>query len=392
MPTIKEIEDSIIARFSAAYGQQVPLYANAFLRIVSKAVAGGLAVAYQFINYTKSQARIRTASNTAEMFRGAIVSPLVDWGRMIGLGDPRPATSAVVVALVTNENPGDALPAGSLLESMIGLRYTTLEDTIFYNHIGRVECECTTFGDAGNDVASGFKVVSPPNGISEDAGLEQLKTAGLDAETESAYRARVLAWWQRRALGGALADYWTWALTVPGIVKAYPTRGDAGEVDVRIQASESSSGSSEGIPTQTQIDAVSEAIEYNPNEGISLKANRRPVGSAVNVLPITMTTVDITVTGVTGVGDSGAFQIRINDHLTSYLTSLEPFILGLTPAPRKDVITGSNITAEVAKVVGDTGGQFTRATAFIAGDALYNEILNTGLAKLGTVTISYGGA
>ena len=389
MPKIQEIEDAMLARFSAVYGQQVPLYKNSFLRVVAKVVAGALAVAYQFISYNKAQARIKTASMTPETFRGTLVSPLVEWGRMVGLGDPVPASQAVLIAQVVNEYEGAELPAGSILESSQGVRYTTTEDAVFTNHVAQVSCTCDEVGEVGNDITGDFVVIAPPAGIRKEASILTLHTAGVESETEVEYRSRLLAWWQRRALGGALADYWTWAMTVAGIVNAYPTRGDAGVVEVRVQASESSSGNADGIPTEGQLAQVLEAIEYDPNEGITPKANRRPVGSSIQVLPITMKTYDVTVHGVAGVGDRVAFETRLNTHLTKYFNKLEPFIFGLTPAPRQDTVSVNNVTAQVAEITGNSGGLLTRLDLASGGNPVYAETLNTGKAKLGTLTINY---
>src|SRR5690606_3358491 len=118
------------------------------------------------------------------------------------------------------------------------------------------------YGALGNLVA-GDKVqfVSPQKNVRREATVLSVDTAGADAEAVPAYRKRITDKRQKRPQGGAHADYYHWALTVPGIIDALPYASNPGQVAVYCEATEASSGSADGIPTNSQLEAALAAIE-----------------------------------------------------------------------------------------------------------------------------------
>jgi hypothetical protein len=186
---------------------------------------------------------------------------------------------------------------------------------------------------------------------------------------------------QRRPQGGAHADYYDWARTVPGIIDALPYAGDPGIVNVYCEATEASSGSADGIPTSPQLTAVNAAFQL---DGAG-KANRRPVTAGATALPITRKTFDLVVSGLTGVADPAAVQASITDGVDEHLRSLSPYIVGLTVPPRADIVAQPGVAGVVYEIVNAAGGSISSVILNDSGSPVTIYPLQPGeKAKLGT--------
>jgi hypothetical protein len=178
-----------------------------------------------------------------------------------------------------------------------------------------------------------------------------------DAESEVAYRSRVVDRWAGRAEGGAYSDYQSWATEENGIINAYVYTGDQpGMVDVFIEADEASSGDPDGIPTTAQKEAVEDLIEAD-SSGL---ASRRPVSAIVTVHKIFRQGFDVEVTGL--LPDTEETKTGIENALDDYFRGREPFILGLSKLPRLDRVT----QAAVSGVVDDTAAAFGATVTSVA--------------------------
>src|SRR5690606_22139525 len=188
---------------------------------------------------------------------------------------------------------------------------------------------------------------NPLPNVARNATVVSVTTQGANAETEGAYRGRIIRRFQRRPQGGAYADYQAWGEEVPGILNVYPyTSATPGEVDVYVEATVESSGDPDGIPTQPQLDAVAASIELDEG-GV---ASRRPANAAVNVLPITRQSFDVVLGGLDASevdGGEPAVLEAIEEGVDDWLRGREPFLVGLTPLPRQDRITQGAIAGVV---------------------------------------------
>ena len=169
--------------------------------------------------------------------------------------------------------------------------------------------------------------------------------------------------YKRRKQGGAYIDYKVWGEEVPGIVNVYPYTGQPGEVDVYSEATEASSGSPDGIPTPSQLDAVKASIELDQNG----KATRRPAGTFVNTYAITRTGFKVTVNGLV-VDNVAQVQQEIERAVTDFFIAAEPYIEGLTVPPRTDTISRVSVESVVYDVVQGNNGTFSSASVTLADD------------------------
>jgi uncharacterized phage protein gp47/JayE len=294
---------------------------------------------------------------------------LIEWGRLIGLGDPLKATAAELTINITVENQTGSLPSGSqLLGETNGVTYLTigavLLDAPTVPVLVRAAADPNGSGGVGTvgnlEPGAVLNFANPLPNVARATTVVTQNVTGADAETTESYRQRVIDRFQRRPQGGAYADYAIWGEEVAGIANVYPYTGEPGEVDVYVE----SATETDGIPTQAQLDAVFNSIELDQS-GL---ASRRPANAFVNVLPITRTNFDITVTGLQG-NDLATLQADITAAVEGYFLQAEPFIVGLNVPPSRDRLSNVELLSIVNDIVKSAGGQFNSATFTLSGQA-----------------------
>lgn len=366
-PTTKEINDNIIAQLQASLNQTIPLLPKSFLRVLAKALAGVFILLYKYGGFIFLQIFVRTASAQDTTVNGVVVNPLKFWSRLIGVGDPTPATNAELLVDVTVTNQIGVLSSGTqLVNSGNGVTYITIGAVTLnaptVQATIRAVSDQTGGGGAGTignlnpgDVVS---FANPLASVERNATVDSQVVTGANAEATEVYRQRIVDRFQKRPQGGAYADYELWGEEAAGIINVYPYTGDPGEVDVYSEATVESSGNPDGIPTAAQLQAVLDLINFDSN-GL---ANRRNANAFVNSYPITRTGFDVTVTGISGVADLAQVQSDITAAVTEYFLSVEPFIAGLSIPPRNDQLTRTRLSAIVEDIVTAANGTFTSAT------------------------------
>jgi len=391
-PTTQDINDNIIAQLEATLNQTIPLLPKSFMRVLAKTLAGVFILLYKYGGFMFLQIFVSKASARETDINGQILSPLVEWGRLIGVGDPAPATQAELLIDVTVENQTGTLPSGSQL--------TGPTNGVTYITIGAVSLSASTVfvlvravadqaggsgaGVVGNlDPGATLNFANPLANVNRVATVTAQTVTGADGESTAAYRQRVLDRFQKRPQGGALADYELWAEEPAGILNAYPYTSDCpGQVDVYIEATVASSGNADGIPTTAQLQEALDSIETD----VSGVPTRRPANALVNTFPITRSAFDVLVSGLV-VADPVQVQADIQAAVTQYFLDREPFIVGLSVLPRKDRVTASAVGGLIEDIVSAAGGIFSAAT--ITKDLQTITVYFLGIgekAKAGTIT------
>lgn len=382
-PTTKEISDNLIAQLEASLNQTIPLLPKSFLRVLAKTLSGVFILLYKYNGFMFQQQFVRLASLDPTVINGIEVQPLLEWGRLIGVIDPIPATNTELLIRVTVKNQTGSLPSNSqLLSNSNGVTYITLGavllDASTVDVTVRASSDQSGGGGAGAignlDAGAILSFANPIANVSRNAVVLSQSVTGADAETDANYRQRVIDRFQKRPQGGALADYEGWAEEVAGIVNAYPyTSPFPGQVDVYVEATPESSGSPDGIPTEAQLDAVRDNINYDVN-GL---ASRRPANALVNTFAITRLDFTIQVLGLI-VTNEAQVQDNITLALEEYFLEREPFIDGLSQFPRKDRITLSAITGVVDGIVSASGGIFSVVLLFKDSVGINSYFLGVG--------------
>lgn len=377
-PTTQELSASIVGAIEAQIGQSVPLLPKAFIRVLAKVLAATFITLYKYIGFIGLQLFVRTASGSPTVINGKTITPLIEWGRLIGLGDPLKATAAELTIDVTVEQQTGSLPSGSqLLGETNGVTYLTIGSVLLNAPVVSVTVRAAAdpngsggVGEIGNlDPGAVLNFANPLPNVARATVVTAQTVTGADAETIDSYRQRVIDRFQRRPQGGAYADYAIWGEEVTGIASVYPYTGPPGEVNAYVE----SSTETDGIPTQAQLDAVFDSIEFDQS-GL---ASRRPANAFVNVLPIARTSFDVTITGLKG-NDLATLQADITAAVEGYFLRAEPFIVGLNTPPRRDRLSRIELLGIINDVTKAADGTFTGATFTQTGTAIQLEVYNLG--------------
>lgn len=378
IPTTQQVSDNLIAQIEANFGADVPLLPKSFTRFLCKALAAVFTILYKYGGFMSLQMFVRTASYDETEINGQSVNPLLEWGRLIGVGDPAAATQAELLITITIENQTGTLPAYSqLLNSDNGVTYLTIGDTLLDASTKQVTIRASSDqaggggrGTIGNLEAGDIvSFANPLPNVARQAVVNSQVTTGADAETVEAYRQRVIDRFGKQPQGGAYADYELWGEEPAGIAAVYPyTSSCPGQVDLYVE----SATEPDGIPTSAQLQEVLDAVEYD----VGGLASRRPIGALVNAYPIDRLEFDVTVSGLQ-VDDPAAVQDEIEAAIEEYFLGREPYIVGLSLPPRKDRITASALGGIVNDIVEAHNGIF-------ADVAMYHLAIQTELYNLGT--------
>ena len=369
--TTAQVLQTITAQLEASFGQAIPIFGKAFARVIAKVLAGVVVILYKYIGFIALQKFVRWASMDETLINGKQLRPLVEWGRLIGVGDPRAATAAEIIVAVTVTQQTGTLPAYSKLvrsESNVVYEVAFVKDLNAPVISATIRPTSDQSGGDGSGTIGNLQfgdVVSfaqPLPNILRDAAVLYSTITGADAETPDEYRARVLKRFQAQPQGGAYADYRTWGLETAGIVNVYPYAGAPGEVDVYVEATPASSGNADGVPTPDQLKAVEALIESDGDSLSSDLPNRRPVGAAVNMFGIYRTPFDVTVTNL--VPNDSAIKAQITDALTSYFLEREPYIEGLSVRPLNNLITLAAVGGVAQEVIDANGASASAITLY----------------------------
>ncbi len=387
MITTKQISDNIISQLEASLNQSIPLLPKSFNRVLAKAISGVFVITYKYAGFIALQQFVKTASIEETEINSVMISPLKEWGRLIGVGDPAPATQAEYTVTVSVENQTGILPSGSqLLNGSNGVTYLTTSSVSLDSET--VEVNIRASSDQSGGLGAGIvgnledgaivSFANPLSNVARDTIVLSEIVTGSDEEDTEVYRQRVIDRFRARAEGGALVDYRIWGGEPSGILSIYPYTGEcAGHVDVYVE----SSTEVDGIPTDAQLQEAFDSINLD-DDGL---ASRRPAGSFVNVFPISRLEFTVTVAGLV-VQDSATAQADIEAAISDYFLSRKPFISGLSIPPRLDRITRTSVGGVVDDIVSAAGGIFSSVEVRSLGVVVEVHSLAIGeLAKSGGV-------
>jgi uncharacterized phage protein gp47/JayE len=393
-PTTQAINENIIAQLEASLNQTIPLLPKSFLRVLSKALAGVFILIYKYAGFIFLQQFVRTASIDPTEINGVTVRPLIEWGRLVGVGDPVPATQAELVVDITVNSQTGTLPSNSqLVGASNGVTYITIGSVALNSAVVQATIRAVSdqsggggAGIIGNlDAGAVVSFANPLANVARNAAVASQTVTGADGEATEAYRQRIIDRFQKRPQGGAYSDYEQWGEAAAGVINVYPyTSANPGQVNVYVEATVASSGSPDGIPTTAQLQAVLDLIEFDEG-GVP---TRRPAGALVNAFPINRLAFDLIISGL-NVANEAAVRATVEAALAEYFQSREPFIIGLSLPPRSDRVTQTAVGGVINDIVSASGGIFNSVDLFANGlPVLVYSLGVGGKAKIGSVTWS----
>jgi uncharacterized phage protein gp47/JayE len=245
-PTLRQVREIVRDDITSAL-IGAAMVGNSVLRVVADANAGLAHLTLRYIDWLARQFLPDTAETEWLDRHGDIW--LVNADGTTGRKSPSFSSGSVVFT----GSDGTVLPAGTRL---IGA--TTEYETIEQITVGVEPTPCRIVavdpGEAGNLIAGEqLALVETIPGIDSAVTVITLD-GGDDQETDEDLRTRVLLRIRNPPMGGDKTDYVQWALSYPGVTRAwcYPLEMGIGTVTVRFMMDDMRAGE-EGFPTPADV-------------------------------------------------------------------------------------------------------------------------------------------
>lgn len=260
--------------------------------------------------------------------------------------------------------PGATVPAGAILNRADGQQFAAMAAAaVASTGVVSLAIQAVTAGAAADGAAGGLLTLASPVAGVNVAFTAGALTGGADTETDAALRTRMLAAYASPPQGGAAADYVNWALSVPGVTRAWVTPNGMGPGTVIVYPMlDVANMAQAGFPQGTSGVASNEARDVAATGDLLTVANAlfplRPVSALVYAVAPVAQPVAVTVANLGTLATPATQQaisaalIDMFARLGSVGASVRPTDLSAWPP-----IDPSDIYAAVASVLG--GGRFT---------------------------------
>lgn len=264
--------------------------------------------------------------------------------------NPRPATvgvfeismigvaGSVLNASVTFKSNENSKSPGQLYISDSAYTFNGTSDIIEIRSLG---------SGTGFDlnVDDNLTITQPVLGVNQTVTVVSVLEQPKASESIDVYRQNILDSYQLEAQGGAKTDYRLWAADAQGVRKVYPyvKDGDAGTVQVFVEATISDSTDGKGTPSAQLLLDVESVIEFDPD--VTKPTNergRKPIQAELEVLPISLIPIDVIITGLNQ--DTPSIRSAIESNLNTYLYAIRPYISGgELPRDKNDILYESRL-------------------------------------------------
>jgi uncharacterized phage protein gp47/JayE len=253
-PTLKEVRSLVRDNVRASLPGADASVPNSVLRVLSDAQGGLCHLTLQYIDWLALQLMPDTAETEWLDRHGTIWLTNSD-----GTKGRKQATFAAGVVEFTGTS-GIVIPIGARLAGSGGASgYETTAEITIGSTPTPAPVRALDAGAIGNlEAGDTMSLVAPIPGVTEVTVVDI--TGGVDQENDDDLRARILHRIQNPPMGGAQADYVTWALAVPGVTRAWaaPEQG-IGTMTVRFLMDELRAAD-DGWPTPADVQTVHDYI------------------------------------------------------------------------------------------------------------------------------------
>lgn len=308
---------------------------------------------------------------------------------------PNPATAGVYTVTATGET-GGTLRSNLTFKSnedskSPGNLYVTDTETILNGSVADVQIRAFNGGkDYELAVNDQLTITEPVLGVDQTVIVSAVVTEPIEAETTDAYRQAILDAIQLEPQGGSRTDYRLWSADAQGVRKVYPyvKSGNAGTVQVYVEATTADSTDGYGTPSTNILDDVEAVILQDPDDTKPTNERGRiPIQVVLEVLPIILVPVDVTITSLED--DTTAIRSAIETNLKTYLLEVRPYIPGADLSRDKnDILYAARLQAVVTDVL-ESGNFFTDFVMEVNGVATTaNEFTGANIPYLRTLNFS----
>jgi uncharacterized phage protein gp47/JayE len=382
IPTLQQLYEAHLSRLESQIGQDSPINDKAFLRVLAATEAGLDIGHYKYAADAALQNFALTATNAGLDRIGNDNSTPRKQAETAVLTATLPATTGTVVP-VNREFVADAN----------GLRYRTESEVTAVAGVATITIRCVETGTNGNlEIGDTLQISSQISGAETEATVTVIDTSGVDKESDTEYRPRVL--FAQRAItgGGNATDHKIWAESVTGVKRAFPYAGKPSGVsypgDRTVYVEATTSINADGIAPSGLLDSVRAAINTDPNTGLS----RELLGltnDTLYVQSIIRTEIFVEIRDLS-VSAEKEFLCKndIQTALSLYLRAIAPYVDGVDLAQeRSDSITTLTMS-EIIQDVLFSYGATAQGVGFglVIGTFVPLYFLNPGeLTKLGGI-------
>lgn len=391
--TVESVYSLIVNGLEEEFNVTFRLLPKSFIRIMAKVMAGIYITLYKMIAWVFLQIFPSTATFDEITILGRKLRPLVEWGELVGIGSPAPATQWEGTISVNTSEVNTYLSQGTQFRnSATGKIYIATESKLLANMSEIIKVRCAEAGSSGNlSVDDELTAVNALSNIERKAVCVSVLTVGKDAESASSYRARVRNRWRGQPQGGSLTDYRQWAAEVGNVFQSYPYKDDESASGVLIYVA---ADTESRIPDNDLLIKVGEACSFDPETG----AARKPIGAVLdpdndgtfaNVRPVEVTDFDVKIIGYSE-AELNSFKSSCKSTISAYFIGREPFIRGLSyDDVRNDRISSVNISAIVDTIAEGLNGYFESVELWKGEEQITSYNLDRGeLAKLNKLYIN----
>jgi len=223
-PELADLRDEAMADIERLLGADARLKMGN-LAVIAYMTAGGVDGLYGYLEYLSKQILPDTAEDEF-LERHASLKRMV-----------RRAATAARGELVVSGAPGAVIPAGTQFVRRDGVVYSAEAEFELVQTSASIDVVCDTLGAIGNTPeGTVLTCVVPVPGLGSSAivGVSGI-TNGTERETIESLRRRLLKRLASPIKGGAIGDYESWALEVPGVTRAWesPLEMGAGTITLR---------------------------------------------------------------------------------------------------------------------------------------------------------------
>lgn len=349
IPTILELYNDIISDLETEMQVRIPLVGRYFLRALAMVQASKLKLYYLAIASVQKNIFVDTADSEA------------DGGTLERFGRVK-----------LNRNPFTAIQGQYTLEVVGSIGAIIKSETTFksndenvnsgklfvldadYTLIATTDIITVRALEGGTDskqfVGDKLSATAPIANVNKIGTITAEIIEPLDAESLEDYRRKALDSYRLEAQGGAGTDYRLWSYDAQGVEQTYPyaTSGQSNEVTVYVEAELTASTDGKGTPSAPLQQAVLDVIEFDPDTTKpTSERGRRPLGIfEVNILPITVKEVDITIENYVGLTTQIATDIE--SALKTEVDKLRPFVSSCDIlAEKNDLLDNNKIIATI---------------------------------------------
>jgi uncharacterized phage protein gp47/JayE len=341
------------------------------LKFVIDAMSGVLAAQFKIVYLYLSDIQNNIFPDTADV--AANGGTLERMGLIYLNRLPFPATNGIYAVTVTGVT-------GAVLRA--GLTFKSGDNSTSPGNLYVLDNEYTLTGvtdiislrslDPGLDfilkLGDQLSPTEPVLGLDQTAVVTAITESPVEAEDIEIYRQAIIDAIQLEPQGGAKTDYRIWSSDAQGVRKVYPyvKQGEAGTVQVFIEATTVDSTDGHGTPTTSLMDDVRAVIEFDPDTTIPTNdRGRRPIQANVEVLPISSRPVDVNISGLQN--NTAEIRASIQSSLIDYLYTIRPYIAGADLSRDKnDVLTSSKLISVIIDTIGNDNS-FTEISLFVDG-------------------------